>query len=381
MRLKLSVTHLTLIAFFYSLASSASGLFLPSYFLQAGLTINQMVILWGVMFIMLGILPIIALKFLARHFERLLGVGLLLQVAFYAMLGTVKDPVILGLVQGVSLAAFWPSFNLLLLKSTRVVKRSDAVSVIGVAVPRVASIVGPLLGGVVISLLRFGSLFALSIVFLLLALASSTRIKYAQAKADFKLRNGWLIILLGVIVAINGFSNSIGYIAYPLFVNKLSGSFLNAGLLVSAIGVVFIAIALVVGRMSHVERKRIDFVVLGIIVYSAWLIAMAYTQDATQFVAISVLLGLAGTFSVQLFSIYGDFFKRNQYATAVALWEVFLMIGRVAGLAPVSTFISGSDFRSYFILFGAVSLTALIPMMLLKLWYSSGRIRVDGARD
>ena len=371
-----SLVYLAAVTAFYTLASSATGVFLPSYFLGVGLSINQVVLLFAVMFITLGALPVLTLKFLPRLFEKLLIVGLILGMLFYFLLGFVRNPILLGLVLGLSYATFWPAFNFLLLSFTNVKRRGLVVSLLYFVIPTIASIAGYSLGGTFITFFKFNALFLLAIVFLFLALVFSLRIKYVSVEGDFEIPRSRLLLLFALIIIISGFGD-VTFIAYPLFLHQLTGGFLETGILASALLTIFAVISLIAGKISSVVKHRITFAFLGMAMGSVWLIALSFVRSVPQLLGVSIFSGLSGAFGFFLFALYGDFFKRKHHATLVVLWEVFLMFGRLANLIPVGIFMNSFDFKSYFLVVGIISLSAAVPFVILKLLHSAGKIKED----
>jgi hypothetical protein len=63
-------------------------------------------------FPLIGTLPIILMR-KVKNFERIISLGIFLILLFYVILIIVRNPAILGLIYGLSLATFWPSYNLL----------------------------------------------------------------------------------------------------------------------------------------------------------------------------------------------------------------------------------------------------------------------------
>jgi MFS family permease len=374
-----SLVYLAAVTVFYTLASSATGVFLPNYFLESGLGVNQMILLYAVMFATLGILPILTLKFLPKLFEKLLIAGLILGMLFYFLLGFVKNPVILGFVLGLSYATFWPSFNFLLLSFTNVRRRGFVISLLYFVLPTFASITGIFLGGVFINFFKFNALFLLAIMFMFLALVFSLRIEYVSVEGDFKIPRSRLLLLFGIITIIYGFSD-VTFIAYPLFLHKLTGGFLEMGILGSFLSIIFAIVSLIAGRISSAVKHRITFAFFGMAMGSLWLIMLSFVQNVPQLVGVSVFYGFSGAFGLFLFALYGDFFKRKHHATLVVLWEVFLMFGRLANLIPVGIFIGSYNFKGYFLVVGLVSLSAAALFIILKLLHSEGRIKPDAAQ-
>ena len=371
-----SLLYLTLVMAFFSFSSAVTGIFLPNYYLQLGLSVDQIALLMAAMFVTLGILPVLTLKFLPKSFERLIMVGLIFGMVFYVMLIYVKNPLLLGLVLGLSYATYWPAFNLLLFRLTDIKRRGFVISLLYVVVPTLTGIIGPFFGGTIISFLGFDSLFILGIVLLFLSLIVSFGIKYERVKADFAILKSKLLLFFAAITAINGFAD-IGFVAYPLFLHQLTGSFLGMGVIAAVLSAIVAVISLVAGKISSVEKHRITLTLVGFLAGSIWLILLAFVQNLFQLVAISAITGISSAFGALFFSLYGDFFKRKQHATIVVLWEVFLMFGRLANLIPVAIFISAFDFKDYFILIGVLSLSASALLVLMKMMHSSGRIAID----
>lgn len=371
-----SLVYLIAVTVFYTLASSATTVFLPNYFLNAGLSINQIILLFAAMFVVLGVMPIFTLKFTPKLFEKLLMVGLLLGMLFFFLLEFVKNPLILGLVLGLSFAMFWPAVNLLLFRLTSIKKRGLVVSLLVFVVPTVTSVIGPFVGGLFINFLSFNLLFLLAIGLLFLAFIFSLKIKYVPAEGGLSIPRSWLLVLFGFIVVASGFGD-VTWIVYPLFLHELAGGFLGMGILVSVLSLIFAVVSLIAGKISRAEKHRISFATFGMLMSSIWVMALGFVENIPQLIGISVFVGLYGAFSPLLFALYGDFFKRKQHAALVVLWEVFLMFGRLANLIPVGIFINSFDYKNYFLVVGIISLSCVALLVLLKVLHSKGKIRID----
>jgi hypothetical protein len=145
----------------------------------------------------------------------------------------------------------------------------------------------------------------------------------------------------------------------------------------AVITIIFVVVSLIAGKFSEVERNRINFAVFNALMWAAWLFALAVTKTVPQLIGFSILSAIAGAFWPALFALYGDFFKRKYHATMVVLWEVFLMIGRMANLVPVAVFINNFDFSGYFFVIGITALMWIIPYALLQFLHYKGYIMSD----
>lgn len=91
-----SLVFLSIITAFYSLSQAVTGTFLPNYYLNVGLSVNQIIILISATLLSLGVLPILFLKFFRRSFEKMLIAGIILSLVFLFFLMFVKNPLMLG---------------------------------------------------------------------------------------------------------------------------------------------------------------------------------------------------------------------------------------------------------------------------------------------
>jgi len=372
-----SLIYLGAVIALYSLSSSIIGIFLPTYYLELGLSINQIIILVACMIAMLGVVPFFILRFLPKYFERMVSVGVISTILFYVCLIYVKNPLVIGIVYGIAMAAFWPPFNLLVLRLSNIKRRGLIVSLVYIVIPGLIGVFGPALGGTIIQFFGFNCVFLLSILVLIAAFFFSFGIKVKPVTSGIMIPKQKLMFIFAAIVIIGAISGASSWIAYPLFLHTLSEDFLQMGFVATAISLVCIIIAFIAGKVSEVHKRRLNFAVFGALMASAWLIAMSFVRTIPQLIGISIFIGLANAFWIALFSMYGDFFKRKYHATLVVLWEFLLMIGRLAGLVPVYVFINQFDFGSYYWILGLISLIIIIPYAILQYLHYKGKIKID----
>lgn len=350
------------VAFFF-LASSLSEVFLPIYFVYVGLSISDISVILLLTFVLVGLLPTI-LMFSTRSFERLLSLGILTTVFFYVALVHLKSPVFLGLAYGSSIATFWPSFNLLQFRLSETGGRAFLMSLMMVAIPSITGIFGPALGGFIAETFDFSSLFVTSIALYLISFVFSLKIQYKSEVQRFSLPKSMLFIVFMITFVLSGFSESY-WLAYPLFVRKVSSTILQTGLVFAASSLIVTFAHLGINKLSDIKKMRTEFAVIGCIMYVLWFFAIAYASTAMEIVVLSLLSGFAGAFSLSWFAYYGDSFGREYHATILVMMEVALMIGRILNLAPTYFYIAKSSYAEYFMLLGVVS-SLLIPFYLFS---------------
>jgi MFS family permease len=349
-----STETLAIVVSIFFFTSNLSGVFLPVYFRESGLTLLEIVEVLLFTFLVIGLLPITLMK-IFRNFEAIFTAGIFATMLFNIVLIFVKDPIVLGLFYGLSMATFWPSFNLLQFRLSEMKVRARTMSALSVVIPGIASVIGPAVGSFIIIDFSFTALFSFSIVLYLVAFVVSLRIKFAVEIQKFKVPRGRIFQFFFATFVLWGFIESY-WLPYPFFVLSVASTVLNMGLIYAISGLLIAVITFVVSWISDVKRMRIEFSIISALMYAAWYFAIANSSTMYQLVTFSIISGLASAFGLSWFVYYADVFPKENYASILVLMEVGLMMGRIANLAPTYALISINDYASYFMLLGVVSL-------------------------
>jgi len=356
----MKILALTVGVFFFT--NNLSTSFLPVYYMEIGLSVAEIAQLLFSTFTVIGLLPIMLLKFM-KNFEKIITFGILSTALFFAALIYVKNPMILGLTYGLGIATFWPSFNLLQFRLSETRIRARTVSLFSSIIPSIASIVGPAVGGFVASTFGFPTLFTISIALYIVAFLLSRRIKFQSETHKFAIPRDKTFKIFFVSFILLGLSEAY-WLAYPLFVNKISGGTFQMGLVLAASAVLICAVTFLVNWLSDIKKTRINFAIIGAVLNALWYFAIPFASTSQEIVALSLLSGFASAFSLSWFAHYGDSFSKEYYASILVMLEVGLMIGRTLNLAPTNIFISNANYTSYFTLLGLVWIL-IIPLYLI----------------
>lgn len=363
-----SLKTLAFVVSIFFFTSNLSGSFLPLYYKEMGLTVAEIVQLLLFTFIVIGLLPLALQRFI-KNFEKVMSLGIFATMLFFVVLIYIQNTIILGLTYGLSIATFWPSFNLLQFRLSESHVRARTVSFFSSIIPSLASIVGPALGGFIISRFSFSSLFILSIILYLASFLFSTRIKFKPEIQRFTIPKGKVFgifsltfILLGMIEAY--------WFAYPFFVHNISGTIFQMGLVLTASAILVCSVTFFVNWLSDIRRARVEFAIIGAILNALWYFLIASASTMYHIVALSLLSGLAGAFSLSWVAHYGDSFGKEYHASILVMMEVGLMLGRIINLAPTYVFITKSQFSDYFLLLSIIPLFLIPPYAAAKLYHS-----------
>jgi len=354
-----SLRLLVIVASLFFFTNNLSGSFLPIYFRDSGLSMIEIVEVSLFTFLVLGFLPIILLR-VFRNFEGVISVGIFTTMLFFIALICIKNPIILGIAQGISLSTFWPSFNLLQFRLSESKTRARTISILSSIIPSFASIIGPAVGGFIIENLDFTFLFAVSIILYLIAFAFSTRIRFKFENYGFLIPKCRMFAVFFITFIIAGLIEAY-WLVYPFFVLNVSGTVLNMGLVLASTGIFVSIITFLVNWFSDIRKARVEFAIIGVILNAAWYFAIGFTSSMYQIIVLSLLSGFASAFRLSWFVHYGDSFSRDHYASILVMMETGLMIGRIMNLAPAYVFLSQSNYLGYFMLLGTIALS-LIPL-------------------
>jgi MFS family permease len=364
---------LALVSILYFFTSNLSGMFLPVYFKELGLSLCEIIKIMLLTFTVIGLLPIVLLR-LIRNFERIISLGIFLTMLFYIVLIYIKDPIILGLAYGLSVATFWPCFNLLQFRLSESTFRARTISLFTVIIPTLSGVVSPAVGGFIIENFEFIWLFKFSIALYFIAFLLSTRIKFRSEIHGLSIPKERMFHIFFITFIIFGLFDSY-WIVYPLFVHKISETALKMGLVFTFAAVLVSSATFLVNWLSDIKKARVEFTIVGAILYFVWHSAIAFASTIHEIVALSLLSGLASAFTLSWFAYYGDYFAREYYASILVMMEVSLMIGRLMNIVPTYVFISEENYRGYFILLGIFSLF-LVPLLILSKSRSNQKLQL-----
>lgn len=357
-----SFKNLAVVVSIYFLTVNFTEMFLSIFFIESGMKVADVVTILLITFLVIGLMPLALLRFF-KNFERLICCGILFTMIFYIVLIFVKNPIIIGLVYGLSSATFWPSYNLLQFRLSESKVRARTVSLFSSIIPTVASTVGPALGGIFIENFGFHKLFYLSISLYFISLAFSTRIRFKCEVYGLSLPKERKIFIFFITFIIFGMTEAY-WLSYPLFVKQILETASMTGFIFSITGIVMSIITFLVNWLSDIKMWRVEFTVIGTLLNAAWFFLIGLASAPQHLVLLSSLSGMAGAFTISWLAHYGDMFSRRYYASILVFMEAGLMVGRIIGLLPTYMFISVGNYLDYFRLLGIFHLS-VIPFLLM----------------
>jgi len=364
--------RLALMFLVYSLSGSFISVFLPAYYVIIG----SGSLAWAIQFLfvqlaVLAVLPSVLLRALRARFETLLLVSFPCYILYYALLLVRTDPFLTGAVAGVALSLFWPAFQTATIRVAHQSRIASTFTVLWLFVSSAASVVGPVLGGLVIS---FGGGFAVALSVsagvYLVAFLSMWRFRFEAATYTGRpreLQGAPRLNYFLLAVLIWGMTD-VGWLAYPLFALSVAGSFVNLGIVISAIGVVTAVVGIWIARMSDRLSNRFGLWVIGAVVTTGAFFALGFATTIPAFLAVSAVNGIASAATGPV--LIGWFAESYTKESAAPFWtrfELFLNPGRLVNLGLAAWFLPSGNYVGYFAVSGALGLLTIPPLYVFKL--------------
>ena len=264
----------------------------------------------------------------------------------------------IGLLGGLGFGLYWISLN------SEFVKNSDKMhsgrqSARFVAYPRLAAIVAPVMGAFLISGWGYDVLFFFVMLIMGLSVAPLFATDDYKSYFRFMFRDTRMRMKGRYVAAF--FSRGLTFMSegvmWPLFIFLTFDSLIAVGIAaaISGAGVAFFT--LFVGRLSDRMDKR-KLVRLGGLGYAlVWISRVFVTTELEVFIMSLIGSMILTLVSVSLFSSFSDEDKEGNIVSRVVTREIWLNIGRIAGIFIFMLAIGNFQF--------AFTVTALVSLLML----------------
>ena len=364
--------RLALMFLIFSLSGSFISVFLPAYYVIIGSgNLHWALQFLAVQFVVLTITPSVLLRGLHARFEELLLASFPCYVLYYALLLVRANPVLTGAVAGVALSLFWPAFQTVTIRVAHKNRIASTFTVFWLFVSSTASVIGPVAGGLVIS---FGGGFmaALSVSagLYLVAFLLIWRFRFEPVTSTGRpeeLQGPPRLSHFLAAVLVWGMTD-VSWLAYPLFALSVAGSFVNLGIVISAVGVITAVVGVWIGRVSDRLSNRFGVYLIGIVATTSALFALGFVRTIPELLAVSAVSGTASAATGPV--LIGWFAENYTKESAAPFWtrfELFLNPGRLVNLGLAAFFLPTGNYAGYFVTSGALGLLTIPPLYAFKL--------------
>lgn len=362
-RNELQEVYLNLVIQTFSVA--LVGIFIPIYLLELGFALDIVIIFMILFFLSIIIFSPFAGKMssgLGLKHTILFSVPLMVCVLLLFMAMPTLSPIFVLLVAvlyGLRQSMYWVPLHAEFVRNTDSMHEGKEVGNM-IALPKIATIIAPIMGAFILQWLGFPLLFILVIVLLILSLGPlfasgdyKRHFRFDLKKMEFGLNRS-----LYLAHSVEGVFYVAEFVMWPVFIYLTFGDLLSVGLAATLSGLGIAVFTFLMGRASKRFSHR-RLLGIGAIGYSAtWFSRLFVTTPMGAFL-VSFMGGMfAAVISIVIYVTFCGFArKRNEVNSSVSR-ELWLGIGRVIPLVLLLFVLS--KFGLIFILAGICSLLLLL---------------------
>lgn len=343
-----------------SIALSLISVFVPIYLMSLGYTLNQALLFLVVFYIGVVIFSLAAVLLSAKiGLKHTMAIGPLFTIAYLLLLRSLGDlslpiyPIaVLGAFGGM---LYWIPINSHFAKHSDRDHRGFETALFH-ALPKVGSVLAPLLGGLIAASFGFELLFLVAA--LILAFSAAPLLLSYEYKSHMRYKwsqifSGRYIHWFNDFVAQGLIVISIATI-FPIYIYKISGQLSITGAISSVMGIGVALCALFIGKATdkYGREKVIRAGAFALVLICALL---AFVQNQTLVYVSSFFLGLAwAALAIPLFALFGDKLVPGTRTEFMGFRDVAYGLGRAFALV----FIIAIPIAKFQAAFGLAALAA-----------------------
>lgn len=344
---------------FRSISHSSLSIFLPIFLLKTGLNVLELSFFYIVMFSSSIIISLLSLLFFMKKGNLLMVTSLFMRGVFYYSLYAFLNWHILAIAFGLAIGLYWSVVDLALIYLPK--KRWGLKIGILYSLMNTASMLGPIIGGAVVSYLGYTELFLTALFLLIPAVASALLIGdfgWQFKKIDssflinyFKSRAGIILLL---VTPIYGVISVPGWIYQPLLLNQYAGSEFNMGIIQTLINLLVSISYLAAGKLFDLNKAR-SILILALFIEGVSMVTIGFSQSIEVYTAGSWLASFGAALIAAPFwgVISRTAFKENY--NAIIFFTIIALGGsRIISLALLAPLLASGDIQTIFVILAVV---------------------------
>lgn len=341
------------------------GIFIPIYLLELGFTLDMVIIFMILMLLPIAVFSPFAAKISSRFGLKhtiLFSVPLLICVFMLFVVIPILNPILLLMVAvfyGVQQSMYWVPLHSEFVRNTDKVHESEEVGNL-IALPKIAAVLAPIIGAVVLQHFGFPVLFTLVIFLLILSVGPlfATGDYKRYFRFDLKSIEFSLDKNLYLAHSIQGVFYISEFLMWPVFIYLTFGSLLSVGIAVALSGLGIAIFTFFMGKISKNINHR-KLLGIGAIGYSITWFSRLFVTTVSDAFLVSFIGGMfAAIISIIIYITFCEFARKTNEVNSEVSREVWLGVGRVF-LGILLLFVI-AKFSFIFIVAGISSLLLLL---------------------
>ena len=317
-----------------SLAFSTVLIFIPLYlFKELNFSLNEIIYFYLISSIVFALFTIPAAKFVEKiGLKKVILISMFIYISFFWMLNHLKiNPNLIyyaAFLLGLADALFWISFHLDFATFSDRKKRGEEIG-IWYSFSIMAGLVGPLIGGVILTFANYNLLFIVVAILLLgstipLFMSKDIKKKVNISMGIFKkakIRDNLAYTGSGMLVIAS-------IVFWPIFIYTILKGYLLMGSLVTIVGIANILFIFVTGKLTDKYKKR-KLIKIGSIFHAITWFIRAFVKTKVQLATIAIFGGMSSMFMNIPFSArFYDKCKNNE-VNYLIIRELSMNLGKI----------------------------------------------------
>lgn len=351
------------------LAFSLFGIFIPIYFLTLGYSLSQVFLFFIVNYILIVIFSFVAVYLANRiGLQQTIIVRLPFLFIFLLLLWLLESKSIslytIAIFNAIQTAFYFTPLHIIFSLHA---KHKSMGSSMGkyFALPKLAAILGPIIGGALVVLLSFKHLFIVVIIIFIIAMLPIISTKPIKTKFSFDFKKGkklykkypryfWAEV-------VDNFGEEADGIIWPIFIYITLTSVLSVGVIGALVGLGSFLFTIFMGKLTDKYKKE-KLIKIGAIAFALVWLARFLFAGPIFYYAITVVAGFVlMLFLIPFHSLIYSVSKRNTTDEFLVFREVPVAIGRIIMFTLALIFVSNIK-----LLFPVVAIVYLYFLFLKK---------------
>ncbi|MEM2109322.1 MAG: hypothetical protein QW327_02415 [Candidatus Odinarchaeota archaeon] len=368
---------------FRSISHSSIAIFLPIFLLKTGLNVAELSAFYIVMFAFNILSSVLSLLFFMNKGNILMALSLLVRGLFYYSLYSYLNWHILALTFGLAIGLYWSVMDLAIIY----IPKENRGFKIGIlyGLMNTASMIGPIIGGFIISYIGYSELFFTAILLLIPALLSALligRFNWDFKQVDFSFLKKYFNNKLGLIIIlftlIYGVISVPSWIYQPILLNRFAGTEFNMGIIQTIVNLLVSISYIAAGRFFDLNRARI-ILISALFIEGASMIIMGISTS----IEIFTLGSWASSFGIALtaapfFGLLSRTMSKDKYNSLIFFTSIALGGSRLITIAVLEPLLILGDLTLIFIILGVIIWIGFATAFLLPKDLFNNKNQVQG---
>lgn len=373
------LTRIYATEFIRSLAHTMLGIYLPIYILDTGSTPTGLSLFFVLVFSFNAISSFLSLTLFKKRMSLGLFVSLVFRGVFYFSIFLAMDWQIIAPIFGFAVGLYWSFIDLSLIALPKREESGLRIGILYMAM-QIAGIIGPIIGGFIITDFGYSNLFLMAVA--LLMPTAVLALSVGQLKTDFEIPSARFVKeyfknsrdnrLLLVFVPLYGLITAQMWVYYPLLLRQWGQTELGMGIIQTTVGI-FVAVTLIgAGKLFDLNRGR-HVIISSLLMQTVSLLMLGIAWTVEIFTVAGWVVSLASSLMTSPFwaTIAGTTEKRF-YPSLVIMVTSLLNSGRVAAFIMFEPLLARGDLALiYFIVAGIALVGLLVAFNFSGYFYSA----------